>query len=159
MADQDTPTETAPESGAVEQQLEAPKPDDVPAEVKAALRKANKEAETLRLKLKQFEDAQKTESERLAERAVEAEKAAAAHARELAKYKVAAATSVPADLLAGEDEESMAVFATRLLAWREQTAPTAGRPPADVGQGVRTNPLALNGDPLLRDLKAKLGIA
>lgn len=57
MADE-TPAE-APETDA-----EAEKP-EIPAEVKAALRKANKEAETLRHRLKEIEDAEKTEMQKL----------------------------------------------------------------------------------------------
>jgi len=44
---------------------------EIPAEVKAALRKANKEAETLRLKLKEREDADKTELQKLQESVAE----------------------------------------------------------------------------------------
>lgn len=58
MADNETPPET-PETG-----TEGTKP-EIPAEVKQALRKANKEAETLRLKLKEIEDAEKSEMQKL----------------------------------------------------------------------------------------------
>jgi hypothetical protein len=158
MAD-DTITETTTEKD-VETVPEAEKaaPTEVPAEVKAALRKANKEAETLRLRLKEIEDRDKTEAQRLAERAEAAERAATEHAAQLARYKVAAETSVPADLLAGTDERSISEHAAALLAWRDSTAPVSSRPSGDVDQGVRTTPHALNGDPLLNDLKNTLGI-
>jgi hypothetical protein len=40
---------------------------DIPVEVKRALQKANKEAETLRLKLKDFEDRDKTDAQKIQE--------------------------------------------------------------------------------------------
>jgi hypothetical protein len=71
-------TPAAPEVETPEQPIEQPKPaGDVPPEVKAALRKANKEAETLRLKLQEFEDRDKTEAQKLADRAESAERRAA----------------------------------------------------------------------------------
>jgi hypothetical protein len=60
MADE-TPDAEAPETGD-----QAPdNKSDIPPEVKAALRKANKEAETLRHKLKEIEDAEKSELQKL----------------------------------------------------------------------------------------------
>lgn len=50
----------------VDQAPSVPK-SDLPPEVKKALSKANKEAETLRLKLKEYEDKDKTEAQRLQE--------------------------------------------------------------------------------------------
>lgn len=58
MADQETPE---PETGEVDE----PKQSDIPPEVKAALHKANKEAEGLRRKLKEIEDAEKSELQKL----------------------------------------------------------------------------------------------
>ena len=52
--------DTAPET------TETPKA-ELPKEVKDALKKANKEAETLRLKLKEYEDRDKTEAQKLQE--------------------------------------------------------------------------------------------
>lgn len=132
---------------------------DVPPEVKKALREANKEAETLRRKLKEFEDAQKTEAERLAERAATAEAELQALRTESVRARVALTKGVPADLLeflTASDEEALSEQADRLLARLAPAAP--GRPAGDVDQGVRTTPLALNGDPLVNDLKSKLGI-
>ena len=56
-----TETETAVETAPVETRPE------VPAEMKRALQKANKEAETLRLRLKEFEDRDKTDAQKLQE--------------------------------------------------------------------------------------------
>lgn len=80
----DTPND--PASGSEDEQAEqllaaavsaaedAKPTDTVPPEVKKALQRANKEAESLRLKLKAYEDEKKTEAEKLAERADAAEK-------------------------------------------------------------------------------------
>jgi regulator of protease activity HflC (stomatin/prohibitin superfamily) len=132
---------------------------DVPPEVKKALREANKEAETLRRKLKEFEDAQKTEAEKLAERATQAEAELQALRVESIRSRVALTKGVPADLLeflTATSEDDLSAQADRLLARLPPAAP--GRPAGDVDQGVRTTPLALNGDPLVNDLKNKLGI-
>jgi hypothetical protein len=58
------PVET---STTTEAETTAPANDNVPDEVKKALKKANKEAETLRLKLKEYEDRDKTEAQKLQE--------------------------------------------------------------------------------------------
>lgn len=52
------------------------------------------------------------------------------------------------------DESSM-------LAWIESNTTPNNQTPAypELGQGVRNEPTALNSDPLLRDLKAKLGLS
>jgi hypothetical protein len=145
----------APESG----EGEKAKPDDsVPPEIRAALKKANKEAETLRLKLQQFEDAQKSESQKLAERAEQAERERDALRVESLRARIAIAKGVPPDLLeflTASDEDELNAQADRLMA---RLASTETRPKVDVDQGVRPGPLALNGDPLLDSLKDKLGI-
>lgn len=118
MAEETTTTEAAPETGQSETQ-EQPKPAEVPPEVKAALKKANKEAETLRLKLKEYEDRDKTEQQKLEERAAAAEKAAAEREAALLRYRVATAKGLPAELverLRGSTEEELAADADSLLA-------------------------------------------
>jgi hypothetical protein len=148
----------APESGEGEKQTV--KPDDsVPPEVRAALKKANKEAETLRLKLQQFEDAQKSEAQKLAERAEQAERERDALRVESLRARVAIAKGLPADLmefLTADDEDELNAQADRLMARLAPADPA--RPRADIDQGARPGPLALNGDPLLDSLKNKLGI-
>lgn len=159
MADDTSTTENPTEPASGEVTATEPKVADVPPEVKKALREANKEAETLRRKLKEFEDAQKSEAEKLAERASLAEAELQALRVESIRSRVALTKGVPADLLeflTASDEESLADQADRLLARLAPAAP--GRPAGDVDQGVRTTPLALNGDPLVNDLKNKLGI-
>lgn len=92
---------------------------DIPPEVKRALNKANKEAEALRLKLKEFEDRDKTELERLTERAEAAERAAAATEVKALRLEVAAEqglTPAQAKRLVGETREDLEADAKELLA-------------------------------------------
>lgn len=92
---------------------------DIPPEVKRALNKANKEAEALRLKLKDFEDRDKTELERLTERAEAAERAAAATEVKALRLEVAAEqglTPAQAKRLVGETREDLEADAKELLA-------------------------------------------
>lgn len=91
---------------------------EVPPEVKRALNKANKEAETLRLKLKEFEDRDKSDLERLTERAEAAEKAVAqAEVRSL-RLEIAAEkglTPAQAKRLVGETRDELEADASELL--------------------------------------------
>lgn len=161
MAD-DTATQTQdPATVTVEVNEPPAKPEEnVPPEVRAALKKANKEAETLRLKLQQFEDAQKTEAQKLAERAEAAEKELNDLRVESLRSRVALAKGLPSDLLeflTASDEESLTAQADRLLS-RLATPAVPGAPRPDSDQGARPGPLALNGDPLVDALNTKLGI-
>lgn len=91
---------------------------EVPAEVKRALNKANREAEKLRLRLKEFEDRDKTEQQKLAESHAAAEKRAVDAEMGLARYRVAVAKQLPAELvdrLRGSTEEELAADADHLL--------------------------------------------
>lgn len=92
---------------------------DIPPEVKRALNKANKEAEALRLKLKEFEDRDKSELERLTERAEAAERAAAATEAKALRLEVAAEqglTPAQAKRLVGDTREDLESDAKELLA-------------------------------------------
>lgn len=152
-----TPTAEAPE-------VTAPDPQELGDGGKKALqaeRDARKAAERtaaeLSAKLKSFEDANLSELER-------SKKAAEESAAELAKLRtlnvrntVALAKGVPADLiefLTGDSEEDVAAKADLLMA--RLNAP--GTPKPDPSQGAKVPDYALNGDPLLADLKSKLGI-
>lgn len=131
MADENTSTqnEEAPgrgestesgeqNAGAPAEAAPAKREPEVPPEVKRALAKANKEAETLRLKLKEYEDRDKTEAQKLAERAAAFEKQAAEAQTELMRYRVAADKKLPAELAArlrGSTPEEMAADADELL--------------------------------------------
>ncbi|MFK4868990.1 hypothetical protein ACI3K4_27630 [Streptomyces sp. CSMPJR101] len=118
---QETPETGAAEGAgapAAEQRPKESGETKIPPEVERALRKANKEAETLRLKLKEFEDRDKTEAQKLAEAKTVAEREAASAKQELMRYRVAANKKLPAELanrLQGSTEEEMAEDADRLL--------------------------------------------
>jgi hypothetical protein len=92
--------------------------DGVPPAVKAALRKANKEAETLRLKLKELEDRDKSETDKLQDRVTVAEKRAEeAEARAL-RLEVAAEkglTLTQAKRLVGSTKDELEADADELL--------------------------------------------
>jgi alanyl-tRNA synthetase len=162
MADDSTATVTATPEGDPTGTVQTPDLGDAGkkalSEERAAKKAAEKKAAELEVRLKAIEDRDKTEAQKLADRAEAAEKAAIENAAQLARYKVAAETAVPAHLLAGADESEIAKHAAELIAWRDSSAPVTSRPSGDVDQGVRTTPLALNGDPLLDSLKTKLGI-
>lgn len=92
---------------------------DVPPEVKRALSKANKEAETLRLKLKEFEDRDKSEAQKLAERADAAEKRALEFETSALRLEVAAEkglTPAQAKRLVGSTRDELETDADELLA-------------------------------------------
>ncbi|WP_322500798.1 hypothetical protein TR631_12370 [Streptomyces rochei] len=156
MADENgtTPeTQETPETGAAEgtgapaaeQRPKETGETNIPPEVERALRKANKEAETLRLKLKEFEDRDKTEAQKLAEAKAEAEREAATAKQELMRYRVAAGKKLPAELadrLKGATEEEMAEDADRLLeVFGAQKAQT---PSYDGGVRQTARPTSMN---------------
>lgn len=94
-----------------------PGADDI-RRMQAALRKANREAEATRSKLKQYEDRDKTEMEKVAERATEAERRAQQAETALVRIRVATTKGLPselADRLQGDNEREMAADADRLL--------------------------------------------
>lgn len=160
MADENPTPDSSSATEPNDQQQPEVKPaaDNLPPEVKAALRKANKEAETLRLKLKELEDKDKSEAEKLVERLATAERERDALRTEAVRARVALTKGLPpelADRLRGDTEDEMAADADALLAL---VPAVTSRPRGDVDQGVRTTALPLNGDPLLNDLKSRLGI-
>ncbi len=164
MADEATSTNEAPAVETAETPTEQAKPTtDVPPEVKAALRKANKEAETLRLKLQEFEDRDKSEAQKLAERAEAAEKRATELETRALRLEVAAEkglTPAQAKRLVGSTREELAADADELLE-TFKPAPSeepSGIPSLDLGNPRGSAPLPLNGDPLERALRQKLGI-
>lgn len=148
-----TPTATTPETEATPPTPDSasqPPKTEVPPEVAAALKKANKEAETLRLKLKDIEDRDKSETQRATEEATTA-KADAAQARtDYLRLKVGMAKGLPASLaerLKGDNEEEMAADADALLAELKPKATGAGSFDAGVRQ---TAPAAPDMNTLLR---------
>lgn len=92
---------------------------DIPAEVAAALKKANKEAETYRRRLKELEDRDKSDQQKATERATQAEKDAADARTAYLRLKVGTTKGLApslAERLRGETEEEMAADADALLA-------------------------------------------
>lgn len=89
-------------------------------------------------KLAALEESQKTEAQKVADRAEQAEKRASESERSLARYKVAVAKKLPAELvdrLRGDTEEEIAADADALLALVKVTN---GDPKPDLSQGSRT---------------------
>jgi len=115
--------------------------DNVPAEVKAALKKANKEAETLRLKLKEFEDRDKTDAQKLQEErdALKAERdnlQMAQLRREVADEK--GLTPAQAKRLVGTTRDELESDADDIITtFPAQPAPPVKPKFGDVGQGPR----------------------
>lgn len=109
----------------------------VPDEVKKALKKANKEAETLRLKLKEYEDRDKTDLQKLQEErdALRAERDSLTLEqlrREVAEEK--GLTIAQARRLVGTTREELEADADEVIAtFPIKSAPKFG----DVGQGQR----------------------
>lgn len=86
-------------------------------------------------KARLYDEAQeqgKSELQKAQEAAARAEARAAAMEAEALRAKVAAATGVDADLLAGSSEEELRASAERLLAWRGAQVPK-GAPATDAG--------------------------
>lgn len=110
-------------------------------------------------KLTEFEDAQKTEAQKLQDQYEEAIGRASRAENDLARERVARKHGLDDDLLqflTGETEEELEARA-KVLAERlgERKTAQARRPDPSQGRG---SDMALNGDPLLNDLKSKLGI-
>ncbi|MEU7149206.1 hypothetical protein AB0B15_14390 [Streptomyces sp. NPDC045456] len=128
MADEENTTDRAEETSETDadastdthtgERLKQAEGQTVPPEVERALRKANKEAETLRLKLKAFEDRDKSEAQKLAERAQTAEAAAETASRKLLRFEVAARKKLPpswAGRLQGSTREELEADADALV--------------------------------------------
>lgn len=93
------------------------KPEDVAA-MQKALKKANKEAEATRLKLKEYEDRDKSETEKLSERTRELEGDLTATQKTALRYEIALDKGIPksiASRLQGDTREEMEKDADELL--------------------------------------------
>lgn len=112
--------------------------------------KANAEAAS---RLAALEESQKTEQQKLAERADKAEREAAAARAETIRFRVAAAKGVPAELLSGSTEEELTAAADRLIEFRggNQTAPA--RP--DLRQGAQGGAPSPDANDWLRQLSRR----
>lgn len=104
--------------------------------IRAALKKANKEAETSRRRLKEIEDRDKTEQQKLAEKAAGLEATATAAQLKALRYEVALEKGLPKSLavrLQGQTVEEMQADADELMS----TIAPKQRPPSFDG-GPRT---------------------
>jgi hypothetical protein len=162
-ADTSTTSET-PATGVAENEPEGETTasrQEIPKEVAAALKKANKEAEALRLKVKEFEDRDKTEAERALEARRELESRVEKAEREALRLRVIAEIGLDSDLhefVTGDTEEEIRAKAEKLKARAtpsQDAAPTA----RGIDQGSRSaGALPLSGDPFERALKNAVGI-
>lgn len=160
---------TEPEVESEQQQAQEAEPfseDKARAEVKAArdeaknLRKRLREVEPLAAKAKEAEEAGKSEAQKWQDRyeALLAEKAELE--TEAIRERVARKAGLPdelAELLRGGTEAEMSEHAKRLSAYLTPSTERRRDPSQGEGPG-QDDDLPLNGDPLLRDLKAKLHI-
>lgn len=157
MADDNTPDETTDEMPEPDGRTE-PEPtvnaEDV-RKMQASMRRANKEAETLRLKLREFEDAGKSELEKITGRLTETERRAADAEMALQRYRIGVAKGVPPELigrLQGDTETEMVEDAERLAEmWK---------PAARNGTAVPTGPHGGGPAPSMNDrIRRKAGRA
>jgi hypothetical protein len=168
----------APATETGEQEASKPKPTETVEFWKQKAReqeqraKANAEAAQ---KLQQFEEATKTEAQKLAERADGAESRATATEAQLHRLEVIL-EKIPDDAtmadarklvalskrLVGTSREELAADADELLStftFKPATAEEAVVTSLDLGARSGGTPLPLNGDPLEKALRAKLGIS
>lgn len=120
-------------------------------EAKAAAEKRAADAEA---RIKEFEDAQKTEAEKQAERlaAIERENVELRSAK--TRAEVAATKGVPADLLTGSTQAELEASADALIAFKGAQEPQKLYVPSE----GRSADLPLNGDGLENKVKQALGI-
>lgn len=148
MVDEElTVADTENQGGSTTEQQEAAKPADKDWQAEAEkwrelARKHEKDSRSRAgavEKLAALEESQKTEAQKIAERAEQAEKRAAESERDLARYKVAVLKKLPAELaerLRGDTAEELAADADALLALLKVTT-TDLKP--DPSQGNRTS--------------------
>lgn len=134
-------------------------------EWKKRARDAERNAKQMDARLRELEDRDKTEAQRLTDQLTSAVTRAEAAETLAARLRVAVAKGLPADLaerLRGTTEEELAADADTLLALLAPkdtaTAATPGPRPDMTQGGAPTASSPLNGDPLMRDVKAKLGL-
>lgn len=149
MADETTTTEAAEETAPATEEAatepttqETEQPDKAELDrIRAALNKANKEAEKLRLEKKEREDAQLSEIEKARRDADEAARELATLRRDSLRQKVALDVGLPAKWvgrLQGDSEEELAADAASILA--DLNKPRTPAP--DPSQGPRTNAMS-----------------
>lgn len=135
------PVETAPEgTDAVEQDAPAVDPAELDR-LRAALAKANKEAEKNRLRLKEVDDEKLSEVERAKRDAEEATRELDKLRKDSLRKTVALNAGLPAkwvSRLQGDSEEELAADAAEILADLNKTR----KPAPDPSQGPRTSPIS-----------------
>lgn len=149
-------TETAADDATTTEQPAKP---DVPPEVARALKKANNEAEKLRLKLKEYEDRDKSELEKLAESQAAAERRAIEAEMRALRLEVAAEkglTASQAKRLVGSSREDLEADAEEIL--RDFPAASQSRTPRpDPSQGSRGGKPASARDAALAEAQKRFG--
>lgn len=163
MADDTTPDVAERATDEPENPPEQPQRAEAPPEVKRALNRANKEAEQLRLKLKEYEDRDKSELEKLTEQRAEADKRAAAAELRAARLEVAAdkgLTPAQAKYLTGASREELEAKADEILTdfpARPAEPDRPRRPRADPSQGSRGPSPSSGRDAALAEAQKRFG--
>jgi predicted Zn-dependent protease len=126
-------------------------------EAERAARKAAENDKKVRAaKVKELEDRDKTETEKAAERLSEAEKRATAVEARATRAEIAAATSVPTDILAGPEStssEHIQAFAEKVIAYVTEASKKNPNGPVIPGQGKQPDkPAKENSDDWFRAL-------
>ena len=162
---EETADTQATETETGEQETPKPKPTETvefwkqKAREQEARAKANAEAAA---KLQQFEDRDKTEAQRLTERAEAAEKRAAEIEGRAIRLEVAAEkglTPAQAQRLVGETREQLEADADALLEMFKPATTDESVVVPSLDLGTRGgSPMPLNGDPLEKALRSSLGI-
>lgn len=125
-------------------------------QVRAALKKANKEAEKLRLEKKEREDAQLSEIEKAKRDAEEAAQKLARYERDNLLKTVALNEGVPAKWVArlqGDTEEELIADARSILADLNKTK----KPEPDPSQGPRQTPIVSGKEKGLAEARKRFG--
>lgn len=144
MSEQETTPveESTPQPDASAAETATPELGDAGKRAIAAERRARQEAEKaaaeLAVKVKEFEDSQKSESERLAAQLEQARADAAKAQAEALRLRIAAESGLPAELhefLTGSDEDEVRARAEKLKAATAQAQQR--RPQPDPSQGAR----------------------
>jgi hypothetical protein len=167
MTEESAETQATETETGEQQQAPKPKPTETvefwkqKAREQEARAKSNAEAAT---KLQQFEDRDKSEAQKLQERAEAAEKRAADIEARALRLEVAAEkglTPAQAKRLVGTTREELEADAAELLETFKPAADSQTETVAtSLDLGTRGgSPMPLNGDPLEKALRSKLGIA
>ncbi len=135
---------------------------DIPPEVRRALSRANKEAEQLRRKLKEFEDRDKTEQQKLVESHAAAEQRAKDAELRATRLEVAAEkglTAAQAKRLVGATREELETDADEVLRdFPAAASPGVKAPRPDPSQGSRGGKAVSGRDAGLAEAQKRFGV-